>query len=138
MTSAAGTGHAAAPRLRLATGWYAVGVAMLVVVAVLSLVPLPAVGVGDKTAHVAVYGVLAGYFGLLARRRRALVGVVLGIMAYGALIELAQSLSAYRHGEWGDLLANAAGTLAGVSLHFTPLGRLLLLADSRLAQFLER
>ena len=129
---------AASPRLRLATLWYAIGAGLLLAVAVLSLMPLPDVGVGDKTSHVATYFVLAGYFGVLARRRQSLPRVALGLVIYGALIEIAQGLTGYRYAEWGDLLANLAGTLAGLLLHFTPLGRLLDWIDLRLARLFER
>ncbi len=128
----------AAPQLRLAALWYAVGAGLLLAVAVLSLMPLPDVGVGDKLSHVVTYFVLAGYFSVLARRRRSLLWLALGLVVYGALIEVVQGLSGYRQAEWGDLLANGAGTLAGLLLHFTPLGRLLNWIDLRLAQGFAR
>ena len=133
-----GPADATAPRLRLAALWYAAGAGLLLAVAVLSLMPLPDVGVGDKTSHAVTYFVLAGYFSLLARRRRSLPGVALGLLAYGALIEIAQGFSGYRHAEWGDLLANGAGIGAGLLLYFTPLGRLLDWVDLRIAQRFER
>lgn len=129
---------ASAPRLRLAALWHFVGAGLLLAVAALSLMPLPDVGVGDKLSHVATYFVLAGYFSLLARRRRSLLSVALGLMAYGALIEIAQGLTGYRHAEWGDLLANAAGTFAGLLLHFTPLARTLEWIDSGLARIVAQ
>ena len=130
--------RAAAPRLRLAILWYALGAALLFAVAVLSLMPLPDVGVGDKTSHVITYAILSGYFSVLARRARALYRVVAGVMIYGALIELAQGMTGYRYAEWGDLLANGLGTAVGVTLHFTPLGRILGWIDLRIAQRFER
>ncbi len=132
--SAAGS----APWLRLAALWYSLGAGLLLAVVVLSLIPLPDVGVGDKTSHVVTYFVLAGYFSLIARRRRSLPRVALGLVVFGALIEFAQGLTGYRQAEWGDLLANGAGTLAGLILYFTPLGRVLIWIDLRLAQFFER
>lgn len=128
----------AARRLRLVALWYAVGGGLLLAVAVLSLIPLPDVGVGDKLSHVVTYFVLAGYFSVLARRPRSLLAIALGITAYGALIEIAQGLSGYRFAEWGDLLANGAGTLAGLPLHFTPLAALVSRIDSGLARLLLR
>ena len=130
--------RAAAPRLRLAVLWYALGAALLLAVAILSLMPLPDAGVGDKISHVVTYIALAGYFSVLARQARALYRVAVGIMVYGALIEIAQGLTGYRNAEWGDLLANGVGTAVGVTLHFTPLGRILGWIDLRLAQRLER
>ncbi len=130
--------RAAAPRLRLAILWYALGAALLLAVALLSLMPLPEVGVGDKTSHVVTYAVLAGYFSVLARRPATLYRVAAGIMIYGALIEIAQGMTGYRYAEWGDLLANGVGTAGGVALHFTPLGRVLGRIDLRLAQCFHR
>lgn len=138
MSGESGPAAAAAAPLRLAALWYSVGAGLLLAVAVLSLIPLPEVGVGDKLSHVATYFVLAGYFAVLARRRRSLLRVAVGIMLYGALIEIAQGLVDYRHGEWGDLLANAAGTVAGMLLHFTPLGGIVAWIDSSLARKLPR
>ena len=129
---------APAPRLELAALWYGVGVGLLVAVAVLSLIPLPEVGVGDKLSHVATYFVLSGYFAVLARRSRSLLRVAVGILVYGAVIEVAQGFVDYRQAEWGDLLANAAGTAAGVLLHFTPIGGVVARIDSGLVRMLAR
>ena len=138
MSEGSGSAEDAARRLRLVTLWYAVGGGLLLVVAVLSLIPLPDVGVGDKVSHVVTYCVLAGYFSVLAGRRRSLLGVALGIMAFGVLIEIAQGLSGYRTAEWGDLLANGIGTLAGVLLHFTSIRDAVSRIDSGLARLLLR
>jgi len=120
--------------LRLAAAWYAIGAVMLLAVALISLVPGPDIGVSDKLSHLVTYFLLAGWFSLLAINRTRLGWSVIGLIAYGMLIELLQGMTSYRHPEWGDVLANGIGVLAGILLYFSPLPRLLRSVDSRLAR----
>ena len=129
---------ATAAGLRLAGLWYFCGGAMLLAVAVLSLVPVADVGVGDKLSHVITYFVLAAWFGILAANRARLVLTIALLFAYGAVLELLQGMTGYRFAEWGDLIANGAGILLGAPLHYSPLRRLLRLVDFRLARSLPR
>jgi VanZ family protein len=97
--------------------------AATVAVAVLLLVPVPAPpdlapGLAalplDKLAHAALFLVLVGLW-----RRATTLGaasLVALAVAYGGLLELAQSGLGSRSGEWGDLAADAAGALAAVLL----------------------
>ena len=39
-----------------------------------------------------------------------------GLTAYGALIEIGQSMIPHRYAEWGDLVADIAGIAAGLLL----------------------
>lgn len=87
-------------------------------VLVLSLVPaspsLPTTG-WDKTNHVLGFAILA----LLARcgyPRLGIVGPLCGLLAYGVLIELLQSMTPDRFSEWSDLLANGIGIVVGLAL----------------------
>jgi glycopeptide antibiotics resistance protein len=59
------------------------------------------------------------------------------LFAYGILLELLQGLTAHRYAEWGDVLANASGTMAGILLYFSPLPRLLIYVDNKLAIILH-
>ena len=120
--------------LRLAATWYAIGAVMLLGVAVVSLVPVPDIGVSDKLSHLVTYFLLAGWFSLLAINRTRLGWTVIGLIAYGMLIELLQGITSYRYPEWGDVLANGIGVLAGIVLYFSPLPRLFRSVDSRLAR----
>jgi len=128
------TGH----RLELARLWYSLAALMLLVVAAASLLPAPDVGVSDKLSHVITYLVLAGWFSLLATNRVALCWTAVGLLAYGMLMELLQGTTDYRYAEWGDVLANGAGVVAGSLFYFSPLPRLLRFVDSRLAPVLLR
>ncbi len=121
------------PGLRLSRLWYALGVLLLLLVAVASLMPAPQVGVGDKLSHLLTYFILGAWFAMLAADRSALLWTLLGLIGYGMLIEVLQGMTGYRYAEWGDVLANGAGTVAGLVLHFTPLRRLFRYIDNRIA-----
>ena len=124
--------------LRLVVLWYGLGAILLLAVAALSLMPMPSTGVNDKLSHLVTYFALAGWFGLLAGNRLALVWTLAGVIAYGGLIELLQAMTAYRQAEWADMLANSMGAAIGIWLYFTPLRRLLLFVDRGLAQVVKR
>lgn len=87
-------------------------------VAILALTPLPALPVGlfdwwDKAQHALAFAVLCG-LGCVAYPNR-IRWVLLGLVAFGAGIEVAQAATGWRYGEIGDLLADALG-VAGAGL----------------------
>jgi VanZ family protein len=88
--------------------------ACLAVVMVLALAPprtpMPSTG-WDKVNHALAFAVLA----VLGRGSYAQhkVRVLLGLLAYGGVMELLQGLTGYRSAEWLDLAADAAGLLLG-------------------------
>ncbi|MHB1121361.1 MAG: VanZ family protein [Ramlibacter sp.] len=71
---------------------------------------LPSTG-WDKANHALAFAVLA-VLGLATDPARA-ARVLLGLLAFGAAIEVLQSLTGYRTAEWLDLVADGAGLLAG-------------------------
>lgn len=77
---------------------------------VLSLLPptpdMPTTG-WDKTNHVFGFALLAVLGGFAYPGR--LVQSLLGLIAYGAFIEVLQGLTSWRTAEWSDLLADAIG-----------------------------
>ncbi len=105
------------PRYRAA--WLGLGWLLVLWVTVASLVPapsLPDVSISDKLNHFLAYGTLGFVFlGALGRRRwPAVLG---GLALLGAGLELAQAAgSAGRTGELLDMVANLAGTAAGIAL----------------------
>jgi len=119
--------------LKLVKIWYLLGGLMLLAVGTVSLMPVPDVGVNDKLSHLVTYFFLGGWFSLLATNRVSLGWTIVGLIAYGILLELLQGMTAYRYAEWGDVLANASGTMAGILLYFSPLPRLLGYIDRKLA-----
>ena len=81
-------------------------------VAVGSLTPTPylppeAFDIWDKAEHAVAFAVMAG-LGLLSYPAYAR-NVGLGLVAYGALIEVLQSLTGWRVGDWQDWLADCIG-----------------------------
>jgi VanZ family protein len=91
--------------------------ACLVAVMVLSLlptsVPTPTTG-WDKSNHLLGFAVL-GWLGCRAYAGSTLP-VLAGLLVWGGLIEMLQSLTPYRLAEWGDLLADGLGALVGAAL----------------------
>lgn len=89
------------------------------VIAVLTLAlmpaPPPALSTGwDKSNHLLAFGTLT-WLALHAFPQR-LKSVLLGLLAYGALIEILQSFTPTRSAEWLDLCADGVGILLGWGL----------------------
>jgi len=107
--------HAAQPagaRLKKITFWCA-----LAVVVVMSLLPgalLPtAFSFWDKAQHA------LGFFGLTVLALWAyptirLQHIGMGLLVAGGAIELTQSVTGWRYGDWLDMLANAVGITAAL------------------------
>ncbi len=114
------------PGLRYRRLWLAGGIAMLLVITVVCLLPmkeLPSTGMSDKTEHFLAFGALAFWFGSIVVRRD-LPWVALAAIAFGGMIELAQSsMGLGRQGDLLDLTADTIGVVIGVLLALTPLGR---------------
>ena len=75
--------------------------------------PLPTTG-WDKSNHIIAFAVLA-YLGRQAFLQNAFK-IIIGLIAYGGLIELMQTFTPTRSGEWQDLLADVVGIFAGLFL----------------------
>jgi VanZ family protein len=99
-------------RMWLGTFW-----ACALAILILSLMPpvpqLPTTG-WDKSNHMLGFAVLM-LLGRWAYPGRT-VFLVCGLLAYGALIEVLQSLTPARFAEWGDLLADGLGLAGGWAL----------------------
>lgn len=90
-------------------------------VIVLSLMPVDYLpdqvqSVWDKAQHAFGFAVLT-VLGLWAYPGRAR-WVLPGLLLLGALIELAQGATGWRHGDWQDVLANAIGIVLGAAVGF--------------------
>lgn len=88
---------------------FVIGLLLIIVLGV--MVPMPGGESGvlsthDKFAHEVAYAGLA-VVGLLAGFRP--IWLSLGLVMHGATVELLQSLTLYRTGDWMDLLADASG-----------------------------
>ncbi|HET6621395.1 MAG TPA: VanZ family protein [Dongiaceae bacterium] len=88
-----------------------------VLVGLLSLAPsaaVPEIPVDDKTEHVLAYAVL-GLLGGVASRR-GIPRLVLGLGAYGAVLELLQAFSPGRAPEAADAVADIIGACLGAGM----------------------
>ena len=113
-----------APALAWRPLWTAIGRTGVVLAIVLSLLPMPQplpVPQGDKLGHFLTYFALTAWYAQLAGSTRELALRALGYAALGAALEALQSLTGWRHGnDPFDMLANAAGALAGFAFGVTP------------------
>ena len=67
----------------------------------------------DTLLHAVGYAVLAALLVFSMRRPRPSI-VVLGVLAFGLLMEVLQRMTGYRSFEWTDLLADGVGAAVGV------------------------
>lgn len=101
----------------------AVWAALVVVVVIGSLLPgasapmeaLSALHINDKVEHIVAYLSLA-FLPALHERRRRLGYIAVGLVALGVLLEFGQLFSPGRSFEIGDMVADAAGVIAGTSI----------------------
>ncbi len=108
--------------------WTLIGYGLVVLVVVLSLSPAAPLPVDfpwmDKLLHVLAYGVLMLWFAQLHHRSRYgwLAG---GFVMLGILLEVLQSYTGYRSGDFWDVAANSLGTALGWGLAFKGMNTLL-------------
>lgn len=96
---------------RVAVG-SAVTLALALIIAVLTLAPMPAAGPAgsDKVYHILAFAALA--FPLPLARPQLTIWVVLGVIGYGGAIEVIQPFFG-RQAEWADLVADGIGAFMG-------------------------
>lgn len=106
--------------LRYPWRWQLAGFLLLVFVMIAALVPkLPfhelalQFRISDKVMHIAAFAFLAVWFSG-QYENRSYWRIALGLIAFGILIELVQSMVSYRTAEWMDLIGDAAGITIGL------------------------
>jgi hypothetical protein len=113
-------------QLRYRRAWMAVGIAMLLAITIVCLMPstaLPQTGISDKSEHALAFGAVAFWFGSILMRYDVPWLAVL-LVAFGALIEISQAAMGWgRSGDIKDLLADSVGIALGIGIAMTPLGR---------------
>ena len=94
--------------------WVASGLVLFLSLMPSDQLPPVAFDVWDKAQHAVgflVLGVL-GFWAYAGWHRRVLMGLLL----FGAVIELLQSMTGWRHGDWLDWLADSIGVMASYLL----------------------
>ena len=92
--------------------WAFFACALTVLALALMPVPPPMITTGwDKSNHLLAFAVMA-WWGCKAFPHR-MVYVMLGLLAYGALIEILQSFTPNCSAEWLDLFSDCLGILVG-------------------------
>ncbi len=108
--------------LRYPQGWRIASVAILLIVLMVALMPAFWSGSStfsswfggiDKWAHGITFALLAIWFAG-QYRRQAYWRIVLGLLAFGLLIELCQRVVGYRTADWLDVVANCGGIGVGI------------------------
>jgi len=108
--------------LRWTHWWLAAGVALVALVAVLSLMPAPPrMGGSDKLAHLSAYASMALWFAGIYRSSRY-AAILLVLLLLGVAIEVLQGLGESRQPEFADAAANLAGVVFGLALGKLGLG----------------
>ena len=107
------------PKLWLGLGWV-----LLALVCLGSLLPASAVSTleNDKLAHFGSYLILSLWFGGLYGKPRHYIAIAAILIAFGAVLDLLQGLTATRHFDAADILANSAGVLLGFLVSVAALG----------------
>ncbi|MDP2004095.1 MAG: VanZ family protein [Rubrivivax sp.] len=100
--------------------WRGLLLALVLVVSFAALSPAshaPTLGASDKLDHLLAFGALglAAALSLQAGRSRSTAAGA-GLLVYGALIEILQTLVPGRHADAMDLAVDAAGIAAGITL----------------------
>lgn len=79
--------------------------------------PQIAFDIWDKAQHAAAFAWLT-WTGLMAwRHPRHVIPVGIGLALWGGAIELLQSASGYRQGDWADLAADVLGIVFVLAMH---------------------
>ncbi len=115
--------------------WRVANTFLMIAILALTMVPAfwatdrgPAWPALDKWMHGLTFTLLAlWYTGQYARASYWLIA--LGLLLYGAIIEIGQSMIPYRTAEWGDLAADLAGIAAGILIAFVVTGEWSLRAE---------
>jgi hypothetical protein len=116
-------------------GWAAIGVALVVLVAWLSLTPLPVEAAkldGFDLGHLSAYFTLMAWWAQLVGRGAPRLALGVALVAMGVGLEFAQALTGYRTFDPADMRDNALGVAAGFAVALTPLGGVLRAIERRL------
>jgi VanZ family protein len=109
--------------LRYSRLWFSMAYALLAIVAIVSLIPVPDIGTSDKILHLLTYALLSTVFSTLVCRNISLLKVVPGLILFGVILEFLQGMTGYRTLDAYDMLANSVGVFLGLIVRLTPVPR---------------
>ncbi|MGQ7846856.1 VanZ family protein [Granulosicoccus sp. 3-233] len=115
--------------LRYRRLWIAVGVALILMVAIASMITIPAplkvVMMKDKLMHTLAYAGLMGWFAQIYRHDLTRLLLAVGLVLMGVGIEYLQGMTTTRHFDVLDMVANTSGVVLAWALAYTWVGTLL-------------
>ena len=126
-----------APSLKLRSLWFAIGMALIILVVYLSLTSSP-VDTGlnfpyeDKVYHAFAYFVLMAWFGQIYHTTLQRIIFAFLFVALGLAMEYMQSFDPNRMAEFADMVANTTGVLVGYMLTATGFRNALLNIERKL------
>lgn len=128
--------------LRFKRLWIGLGLMLISLVAVASVVSIPAplksVMLQDKVVHMLVYASLMGWFSQIYRHDLTRLVLVLGLIAMGVGMEFVQGMVPARQFEVIDMVANTSGVLLAWALAYTWVGNVLPWAEKVFCKALLR
>lgn len=108
--------------------WRGIGRVLLLLALAAALLPAPSgmgrIESGDKILHAGAFAFLMLWYAQIYGDRRDRLRLALGLIAFGAGIEVLQGLVPYRSADIWDLFADGVGVAAGALLAQTRLGSL--------------
>ncbi len=113
--------------LRHEKRWRLAGIVLLLGVLFATIMPalwLPTasrIPLADKWLHLLTFLFLSLWF-TGQYSRKSYWRLVIGLLAFGALIELGQGMIPYRSAEWNDLVADVGGIAIGLAIAVAGLG----------------
>jgi len=116
--------------LRYQRLWIAVGVVLILLVAITSVISIPAplkvFMLKDKVVHTLAYAGLMGWFSQIYRHDLTRLLLAIGLVLMGVGIEYLQGMTTSRHFDVMDMVANTSGVVLAWALAYTWVGSLLM------------
>lgn len=109
--------------------WLGIGLALVATVFFASIISVPPAiqffMLQDKIMHTVAYATLMGWFAQIYRHDLTRLVLVLGFIAMGIGIEYLQGMTATRHFDVIDMVANTSGVVLAWALAYTWVGEVL-------------
>lgn len=125
--------------LRYSWRWQIAGIVLLVLVMLAAVVPkLPfhelasQFQISDKVMHIVAFTFLAVWFSG-QYEKQSYWKIASGLLVFGIFIELIQGTISYRSSEWMDLLGDAVGIAAGLTMALLGFGGWSVWVEERLS-----